>query len=52
MVAGESDPRIQTALVAKWPEAIDVKDGIFVPGKVEKWRRELTAALRTRGLKS
>ena len=50
MVAGESDSRIQTALVAKWPEPIDVKDGIFVPGKVEKWSRELTAALRTRGL--
>ena len=47
MVAGESDPRIQTALVAKWPEPIDVKDGIFVPGRVEKWNRELTAALRT-----
>ena len=50
MVAGESDSRIQTALVAKWPEPIDVKDGIFVPGRVEKWNRELTAALRTRGL--
>ena len=37
-------------MVAKWPEPIDVKDGIFVPGRVEKWSLELTAALRTRGL--
>ena len=50
MVAGDSDPRIQSALVAKWPEPIDVRDGIFIPGRVEKWNRELTAALRTRGL--
>ena len=50
MVAGDSDPRIQSALVAKWPEPIDVRNGIFIPGRVEKWSRELTAALRTRGL--
>ena len=50
MVASDSDPRIQSALVAKWPEPIDVRDGIFIPGRVEKWSRELTAALRTRGL--
>ena len=50
MVASESETRIQTSLVAKWPEAIDVKDGIFIPGKVEKWHRELTSALRTRAL--
>ena len=50
MVASESETRIQTSLVAKWPEAIDVKDGIFIPSRVEKWHRELTSALRTRAL--
>ena len=50
MVAGEFDSRIQNALVSKWPDSIDVCDGIFVPGKVEKWHRELVSALRTRNL--
>ena len=45
MVASDSDPRIQSALVAKWPEPIDVRNGIFIPGRVEKWSRELTIAM-------
>ena len=52
MVAG-GDPflaKIDNALVSKWPEPIDMEHDIFVPGKVEKWQRELISALRTRGL--
>ena len=51
MVAGDGqDHRIQNALVSKWPEPLDMEHDIFVPGKVERWSRELVSALRTRGL--
>ena len=50
MVAGEFDSRISTAVVSSWPEPLDIEVDIFIPGKVEKWTRELVSALRTRKL--
>ena len=51
MAAGEVQAfKISTALVSKWPDPIDINTDIFIPGKAEKWSRELIAALRTREL--
>ena len=51
MAAGEvQTTKIQTSLVSKWPEPIDINIDIFIPGKAERWSRELIAALRTREL--
>ena len=47
---GVEDALVQSALVSKWPDAIDIGVDIFKPGKAEKWSRELIAALRSRGL--
>ena len=47
---GVEDALVQSALVSKWPDAIDIGVDIFMPGKAEKWSRELIAALRSRGL--
>ena len=38
-----------TALVAQWPTPLDIEVDTFLPGKVENFDRELTAALRSRG---
>ena len=50
VAGGEHAPRVVTSLVSKWPEPFDMEHDIFVPGKVEKFLRELTSALRTRQL--
>ena len=42
--------RIQNALVTEWPRPFDIKSDIFQPGKASTFRRQLRAALSTRGL--
>lgn len=42
--------RIQNALVTEWPKPFDIKSDIFQPGKASTFRRQLNAALATRGL--
>ena len=37
---GVEDALVQSALVSKWPDAIDIGVDIFKPGKAEKWSRE------------
>ena len=49
VAGGEDAPKVVNALVSKWPDAFDMEHDIFVPGKVEKFLRELTSALRTIG---
>jgi hypothetical protein len=50
MEAAREIKRIQTALVTAWPTPIDMKLDILIPGKAEKWARELNSALRSRNL--
>ena len=42
--------RIQTALVAKMPQPIDVKNDIVKQGVADKFQREIVSALRTRNV--
>jgi hypothetical protein len=49
--AGEyEDSRIISSHVTKFPAGFDMENDIFTPGKVEEFQRQLTSALRTRGL--
>ena len=42
--------RNDSTLVTKWPEAFDIKEDILIPGKATTFKRQMDAALRTRGL--
>jgi hypothetical protein len=45
-----SIPRLDSALLAKWPEQLDIVTDIFVPGKTETFKAQLVAALASRHL--
>ena len=45
-----SQPKLQTALVSKWPEGFDIESDITKQGKADTFQRTLTSALRTRGM--
>ena len=40
--------RLDSALVAKWPDAIDLASDIFIPGKTAAFKSQLMAALQSR----
>ena len=42
--------RLDSALVAKWPDAIDLANDIFIPGKTAAFKSQLMAALQSRDL--
>ena len=42
--------RLDSALVAKWPDAIDLASDIFIPGKTAAFKSQLMAALQSRDL--
>ena len=51
MIAGGGlRPRLDSALVAKWPEPLDISTDIFIPGKTTAFRSQLIAALQSRDL--
>ena len=45
-----SQPRLDSALLAKWPEQLDIVADIFIPGKTETFKAQLVAALASRHL--
>ena len=50
MAAGGGYTRLDSALLAKWPEQIDIQNDIFIPGKTEAFKSSLVAALKSRML--
>ena len=50
MAAGGGFTRLDSALLAKWPEQIDIQNDIFIPGKTEAFKSSLVAALKSRML--
>ena len=51
--SGKYDPSgksFASTLVSPWPQPFDLDNDIFVPGKADTFRMELTSALVTRGL--
>ena len=44
------EPRVNSALVSGWPNAIDMKDDILKHGRVDTFLRQVKSALRTRAL--
>ena len=49
-VVGHSSARNDSTLTTEWPKPFDIKNDIFLPGKVSTYKREMNAALATRGL--
>jgi hypothetical protein len=47
---GFSPARNDSTVVTPWPKPIDTKNDIFEIGKVATYKRELNAALATRGM--
>ena len=45
-----SDRKVNTALVAAWPEAIDIENSILKEDKATRFQTTLKSALRTRKL--
>ena len=45
-----SSQRLDSALVARMPEPIDIVNDIFIPGRVEAFKSTLVAALQSRKL--
>ena len=41
---------LAATLVSQWPQAFDIENDIFIPGKADIFRMELASALMTRGL--
>ena len=50
MVIGAGSTRLDSALLAPWPEPIDKKVDIYIPGKVEAFKAALKQALASRQL--
>ena len=50
MAAVGGNTRLDSALVARWPEQLDIVADIFVPGKVVAFKQQYTAALASRKL--
>ena len=50
MLADGGTTKLDPSLVAKFPEAFDFKNDIFIPGKIERYSSQLTSALQSRGL--
>ena len=42
--------KIVASMTSAWPDSIDTKLDLLVPGKVDKWKAGLIAALKTREL--
>ena len=42
--------RLDSSLVAKWPDPIDLASDIFIPGKTAAFKSQLMAALQSRDL--
>ena len=42
--------KLVASLTSNWPESIDTKSDLLIPGKVDKWKAGLIAALKTRDL--
>ena len=42
--------RLDSALVAKWPDPIDLANDIYVPGKTAAFQSQLIAALQSLNL--
>ena len=49
-LVGQSSARNDSTLTTEWPKAFDIKNDIFTPGLVDRFKREMRAALSTRGL--
>ena len=47
---GLRSTRNDSTLVAPWPQKIDIKTDIFIPGKAQTFMTELRSALDTRQL--
>ena len=45
-----SNIKLSSVLVTEWPKPFDIKHDIFIPNKATTFRRQLRAALETRGL--
>ena len=39
-------PRLDSALVAKWPNPLDISTDIFIPGKTAVFKSQLITALQ------
>ena len=50
VTGGGLRPRLDSALVAKWPDPLDISTDIFIPGKTAAFRAQLIAALQSRDL--
>ena len=50
MITGGGITRLDSALLAPWPEPIDKKVDIYIPGKVEAYKAALKQALASRQL--
>ena len=50
VTGGGLRPRLDSALVAKWPNPLDISTDIFIPGKTAAFRSQLIAALQSRDL--
>ena len=48
--AGGNTARLDSALVAKWPDQLDIVSDIFIPGKVVAFKQQYSAALASRKL--
>ena len=50
VTGGGLRPRLDSALVAKWPDPLDISTDIFIPGKTAAFKSQLIAALQSRDL--
>ena len=50
ITGGGINTRLDSALLAPWPEPIDIKVDIYIPGKVEAFKAALKQALASRQL--
>ena len=50
LVSPYTTRKLVSSLTSDWPESIDTKNDLLIPGKVDKWKAGLIAALKTRDL--